>query len=119
MSKEIEVGFKECSKCEYHLRCEECVGSNYREEIPKLNKRIKELEEQLANAIVPKEDKYVIVTNGWKNRKYGIAKAIQTVQYNYILETDGRMGCYVPCMEFGEFSTLEEAQAKLKEIKSE
>ena len=48
MSKEIEVGLKECSKCEYHLRCEECVGSNYREEIPKLNERISELEEQLA-----------------------------------------------------------------------
>lgn len=58
MSKEnklkVNMGLKSCDKCEYYLRCEECVGSHYREEMPKLNQRIVELEEQLKNAIVPK-----------------------------------------------------------------
>ena len=52
MSKEnklkVNMGLKSCDKCEYYLRCEECVGSHYREEMPKLNQRIAELEEQLA-----------------------------------------------------------------------
>lgn len=47
MSKKVEVGIKECNKCEYYLRCEECVGSYYKEEIPKLNQQISDLEKAL------------------------------------------------------------------------
>ena len=83
------------------------------------DQRIAELEEQLKNAVVLEPDHYVIITNGWKNKKYGIALVKQRVRYNYIQETDGRMGSYVTCLEFGKFKTLEEAEQRLKEIKDE
>lgn len=79
----------------------------------------KEAEEQLANAVILEPDHYVIITNGWKNKKYGVARVKQSVQYNYIQETDGRLGSYVACIQYGKFATKEEAQAKLKEIQGE
>lgn len=80
--------------------------------------RIAELEEQLKNAIVLKPDRYVIVNNWWKKKKYGIAKVHQQVLDSYSIQT-GYMGDVSPCLEYGEFATLEEAQAKLKELKGE
>ena len=51
MSKDkvyFDMGLKSCDKCEYYLRCEECVGSHYKEEMPKLNQQITDLEAELA-----------------------------------------------------------------------
>ena len=77
-----------------------------------------ELAELKQNAIVPKEDKFVIVSNAWKhNKKYGIAKVKQIMTNHYILQTNDYLGTYVPCIQFGEFKTLEEAEQKLAEIK--
>ena len=47
---EVSMGLKSCDKCEYYLRCEECVGSHYREETPKLNNKISDLEAKLAES---------------------------------------------------------------------
>ena len=83
--------------------------------------RIAELEEQLKNAIVLESDHYVIITNAWKrkrkHKRYGIAKVSPNVQYYYTQETKENLGSYIPCSEFGMFTTKEEAQAKLEELK--
>lgn len=80
----------------------------------------KELAELRQKAIVPKEDKFVIVSNAWKhNKKYGIAKVKQIMSDHYILQTDDYLGTYVPCIQFGGFKTLEEAEQKLAEIKGD
>ena len=92
------------------------ISDNYIHTLNQQDQRIAELEEQLKNAVILEPDHYVIITNGWKNKKYGVALSQQRIQYNYIQETDGRMGCYVPCIEFGKFKTKEEAQAKLEEL---
>lgn len=79
-----------------------------------------ELSELKQKAIVPKKDKFVIVSNAWKhNKKYGIAKVQQIMTDHYILQTNDNLGSYVPCIQFGEFKTLEEAEHKLAEIKKE
>ena len=65
----------------------------------------------------PKEDKFVIVSNAWKhNKKYGIAKVQQIMTNYYILQTNDYLGSYVPCIQYGEFATKEEAEKKLAEI---
>ena len=79
---------------------------------------IEELKSRLSNCIEPKEDYYVIVSNGWKNKKYGIAKVQQVVENYYIQETDEYLGSYSADREYGEFATLEEAKAKLEEVKN-
>lgn len=79
-----------------------------------------ELAELRQKAIVPKEDKFVIVSNAWKHKKkYGIAKVKQIMTNHYILQTSEYLGSYVPCIQYGEFETLEEAVKKLAEIKGE
>ena len=82
------------------------------------DQKIKALEYRLSNCIEPKEDYYVIVSNGWKNKKYGIAKVQQVVENYYIQETDEYLGSYSADTEYGEFATLEEAKAKLREIQN-
>lgn len=78
----------------------------------------KELAELKQKAIVPKEDKFVIVSNAWKhNKKYGIAKVQQIMTDHYILQTNDYLGSYVTCIQYGKFKTLEEAEQKLAEIK--
>lgn len=84
-----------------------------------MKQQLATMEKALENAVFLEQDHYVIITNGWKNKKYGIAKVVQVITPHYIQETDGRLGCYVPCMEFGKFATKEEALAKLEEIKNE
>lgn len=79
-----------------------------------------ELAELKQKATMPKEDKFVIVSNAWKHKKkYGIAKVQQIITDYYILQTYDYLGSYVPCIQFGEFKTLEEAEQKLTEIKGE
>lgn len=92
----------------------------YIEEVAKRENLEQELAELKQKAIVPKEDKFVIVSNAWKhNKKYGIAKVKQIMTDHYILQTDDYLGTYVTCIQFGEFKTLEEAEQKLAEIKGE
>lgn len=82
----------------------------------KQDQRIAEQEEQLKNAVILKPDRYVIVSNGWKKRVWGIAKIQQEVCDNFIYCSDNYIGCYSPFWQYGEFDTKEEAQAKLKEL---
>lgn len=137
MSKEdrfkYNIGLKSCDKCEYYLRCKECVGSHYREEIPKLNKRIAELEEQLKNAIVPKfkvgQDVFVF---DWNSQlRSGRIYEIQTnvvlydqqplitylVDFYSAYEDDDKENDYYE--EKDVFITKEEAESKLKELRGE
>ena len=86
--------------------------------VTELTKKVKDLEHRLSNCIEPKEDYYVIVSNGWKNKKYGIARVKQVVENYYIQETDEYLGSYSADREYGEFSTFEEARAKLEELKN-
>ena len=76
-----------------------------------------ELAELKQKAIVPKEDRFVIVSNEWKhNKKRGIAKVQQIMTDHYTLQTNDYLGSYVPCIQYGEFRTLEEAKQKLAEM---
>ena len=80
----------------------------------------KEVEQQLAekeNSVVLKPDKYVIVTNGWKKQGYGIARVHQEVRDVYYYCSNNRIGSFSPMTQYGEFETIEEAEAKLKELK--
>ena len=74
---------------------------------------------ELEKSIILKPDRFVIISNGWKNKKWGIAKIYQQVNDIYSREYGDYMGDYHPCFEYGEFSSLEDAVSKLKEIKNE
>lgn len=120
MSKKLEIGVKECSKCEYYLRCEECVGSHYKEEIPKLNKKIAELEQRLSNCIEPK---FKVGQEVWcisfmKIIKFKIDKIEiyrgETEEENRILY--GNWEDMIYQIEKNVFSTLAEAKKKLGEM---
>ena len=93
-------------------------ADDVKERLAEKDRRISELEEQLKNAVILEPDHYVIITNAWKgeNKKYGIARVVQVVTPHYIQETDNRMGSYITCIQFGKFSTKEEAEAKLREL---
>lgn len=98
------------------------VLDSYLQTINNLNAQNTDLEQELAElkqkAIVPKEDKFVIVSNAWKhNKKYGIAKIQQVITDHYILQTNDYLGSYFPCIQYGEFKTLEEAEHKFAEVK--
>ena len=77
---------------------------------------LEELKNKLENTIILKPDKYIIVTNNAKNKRYGIAKVYQQVLDIHAIQT-GYIGDITPHREYGEFATLEEAQSKLREIK--
>jgi predicted RNase H-like nuclease (RuvC/YqgF family) len=66
------IGLKSCDKCEYYLRCEECVGSHYREEIPKLNQQIADLKTELAEK-----------DNTISNLSYKVSKEAQNALDNF------------------------------------
>lgn len=133
MSKEdklkYNVGLKSCDKCEYYLRCEECVGSHYREEIPKLNKRIAELEEQLANSIRLKFEigqKVWFVNEVSEEIYLGIVVGFEVSKvYFRPLDTYYRIEYQDSCSiteDFEDglvFATKEEALKKLEELKGE
>ena len=104
--------------CEYRDTETGLVASNYVEVMNQQDQKIKDLEHRLANCIEPKEDYYVIVSNGWKNKKYGVARVKQVVENYYIQETDAYLGSYSADRKYGEFATLEEARKKLEEMKN-
>ena len=132
MSKEnklkVNMGLKSCDKCEYYLRCEECVGSHYREEMPKLNQRIAELEEQLTEVgkMMPKfrigQEVWTIRhNNSIYHTRIDEIKVVKIQDKNEIFYYYDQPGSYAHCevIEEDVFATKEEAQAKLEELKAD
>ena len=122
------MGLKSCDKCEYYLRCEECVGSHYREEMPKLNQRIAELEEQLTEVgkMMPKfrigQEVWTIRhNNSIYHTRIDEIKVVKIQDKNEIFYYYDQPGSYAHCevIEEDVFATKEEAQAKLEELKAD
>ena len=104
--------------CSYRDNDTGKVSDNFVGVLNEQDQKIKELEHRLSNCIELKKDYYVIVFNGWKNKKYGVARVKQVVENYYIQETDEYLGSYNADRKYGEFSTLEEARKKLEELKN-
>lgn len=116
----LDSGFFLSNKEEYVavMNNLEDIAAKWQRKCADLEAKLAEKEEQLKNAVVLKPDRYVIVNNWWKKKNYGIAKVHQQVLDSYSIQT-GYMGDVSPCLEYGEFATLEEAEAKLEELKKE
>lgn len=118
------IHYKDCQIDKWKQDYENCsklekfISKEHQYCLDNWNECKKELSELKQKAIMPKEDKFVIVSNAWKHKKkYGIAKVQQIMTDHYVLQTDTYLGTYVPCIQFGEFATKEEAEQKLTEIR--